>query len=79
LIFLFSSFSSSRANLHRRIYSFYRVANAVILSCTMVTCVVVIVVVSARTRPINLLDGMTEKIGDFLGLQNSGSISGAGD
>ena len=49
---------------HRRIYSFYRVANAVILSFTMVT--VVFVIQLEGNRHVNLSQAVTEKIGDFL-------------
>ncbi len=67
-----------RAEVCRRIYSFYRVANAVILSCTMVVCMVVVVVVSSRPdRSVNILAAMTEKIGDFLGVHASEAVSGA--
>ena len=60
---------------NRRIYSFYRVANAVILSFTMVA--VVFVILLEGNRHVNLIQAVTEKIGDFLRLQNSGSVSGA--
>ena len=60
---------------HRRIYSFYRVANAVILSFTMIA--VIFVILFEGNRHVNLIQAVTEKIGDFLRLQNSGSVSGA--
>ena len=61
--------------LCRRIYSFYRVANAVILSTTMIAVVVLILL--EGNRHVNLNRAVTEKIGDFLRLENSGSVSGA--
>ena len=62
-------------SLCRRIYSFYRVANAVILSTTMIAVVVIILL--EGNRHVNLNRAVTEKIGDFLRLENSGSVSGA--
>ena len=59
----------------RRIYSFYRVANTVILSTTMIAVVVVILL--EGNRHVDLNRAVTEKIGDFLRLENSGSVSGA--
>ena len=53
-----------RANSYRRIYSFYRVANAVILSFTMIA--VVWVILLEGNRHVNLIQAVTEKIGDFL-------------
>ena len=60
---------------NRRIYSFYRVANAVILSFTMIA--VIWIILFEGDRHVNLIQAVTEKIGDFLRLQNSGSVSGA--
>ena len=61
----------------RRIYSFYRVTNAVILSFTMVA-IMIVVFLDGNRNGVRLIEAVTHKIGDFLGLQDdSGSVSGA--
>ncbi len=56
-----------RSKLHRRIYSFFRVSTAVIQSFHMIVVIVVMLVVSPSQR-LPLVEGVTEKIADFLGI-----------
>lgn len=58
-----------RSRLHRRIYSFFRVSAAVIQSFHVIVAMIVIVVSPQLTPSVPLIDGVTEKIADFINLE----------
>ena len=65
----------SKSMLFRKLYSYYRVTSAVLESCTVIVCLLLLLIVTARTSmEIHLIEGVEQKLYRFFNIKNSSGV-----
>ena len=65
----------SKSLLFRKLYSYYRVTSAVMESCTVIVCLILLLIVTVRTSmKIHLIEGVEQKLYRFFNIKNSSGV-----